>query len=125
MWTAKARCRYHTDPETLNLIRRTARILPSGELRGPVAGVHVELQPFGPVNPLKPWASAAALVGAGRRGAYVEFDVPPGCVVLRTTVGPLRTGIIPTPTDRTPLPLAGLNPSYVTVRWWYVWRWFS
>src|SRR5208282_6339597 len=50
-----------------------------------------------------------AEMGCNAEGAFVEFDAPLGMV--RTRIGPRRTGIIPTGMDQ-PLLLLGLTPSF-------------
>src|SRR5262249_18609749 len=123
VWAHNARCRYHTDAEGLAGIQKDNAINPSGPARGPVSGVHVELEPFGPVRSRIPGQSAVEEVGAANRrvqGYYVEFDVPDPNQLVPTIVGPRNTAIIPT---STPLSLEGLNPEFVRPKWWEFWHW--
>jgi hypothetical protein len=118
------RCRYHTDTQGLKGIKKDRAIRPSGPARGPVSGVHVELEPFGPVYSLVPGQSAVEQVGAANRrvqGYYVEFDVPDPARLVPLHVGPRNTAIIPTTTL---LPLERLNPQFVRPKWWHFWNWF-
>jgi hypothetical protein len=97
-------------------IRRDGVINPS---RGEPLGIDVETEPFGPT---KPWLGGPRVeTGAAKEGAYVEIDLPAD--TIPTNVGPRNTAGIPT---SDPLPIAGLNPKFVSVRrWWnlwYVWR---
>ncbi len=69
------------------------------------AGVHVEIEPFGPVS------SAAADTGAVPGGAYLESDAPNG-MVPTTRIGPRNTALIPT---EAPLRLEGWNPVFAGV----------
>src|SRR5437763_113551 len=49
--------------------------------------------------------------------AYVEIDLPSNAVP--THVGPRNTAVIP---SSGPLPIGGLNPTFVPVRrWWNLW----
>ena len=77
-----------------------------------LGGVHVELAPFGPVS------TAAADMGSVQGGrAFVEFNAPAN--IVRTSVGPRNTAIIPTTPS---LPLQSLNPTFVAPRpWWKFW----
>jgi len=87
--------------------------------RGEPAGVHVETEPFGTAKP--GLGGPKAQTGAAGEGAYVEMDLTGSA--QPTNVGPRRTAAIPT---SDPLPLEGLNPTFVPVRalWnlWYFWR---
>jgi hypothetical protein len=118
------RCRYPTDAEGLAGVRRDNAKSPSPPVRGPVAGVHVELEPFGPVRSRVRGRSAVEEVGAANRGVqgyYVEFDVPEPGALVPPVVGPRATAIIPT---TVPLALDGLNPRFVRPRWWQFWHRF-
>ena len=79
------RVRHHTSVENLRKIQTSNVINPA---RGDPIGVHVEMQPFGPVS------SASRDVGAFGRGAYIEFDQPQA--IVPTYIGPRHTGVIPT-----------------------------
>jgi RHS repeat-associated protein len=113
--TTILRARHFSDATGLAGIESDMAINASSSARGAgteLAGVHVELQPFGPVS------TASSEMGsvAGGRG-FVEFDTPANMV--RTSVGPRNTAIIPT---TTPLPLQNLNPTFVAPSpWWKVW----
>ncbi|MDH4318144.1 MAG: RHS repeat-associated core domain-containing protein, partial [Desulfobulbaceae bacterium] len=102
----RLRIRHHTSPEYLNGIKKDNAINPA---RG--GGVHVEIEPFGPVR------TAKAETGAFAKGAYVEFDAPLD-KIPSTNVGPRNTGVIPT---ESPLPLDDLNPTFKTTPWWNFW----
>lgn len=115
------RCRHHTKGETLPLIRRDGALNPSPLIRGPIVGVHVELEPFAPLRSLVSGQSAAEKVGLGRTdGAYVEFDVPKDLPLVPYRVGELQTAILVTDN---PLDLTDLQPEYHVPPPWWRWLW--
>lgn len=104
------RGRHFTAPCYLEAIRASMTILPSRPSANFGIGVHVELEPFGPVE------TGAAETGAAHNGAYVDFDLPSG--VQRTFVHATRnTGVILTVT---PFPIGNRNPSFHLIPggWW-------
>jgi len=114
--TRKVRCRHHTDPEGFEGIKQDMKIKAS---RGQPQGVDVEIEPFGSARPFPRHRAPAAETGAKGRGAYVEFDLPANALPI--DVGPRNTARIPT--GGMPLSLEGLNPTFVRVRWWQIWKW--
>ena len=114
------RVRHHTSDEGLDAIRRHGAVLPSRGWGEVPAGVHVEVEPFGPATPSLPGRPGVRYdVGSAGDGGYVEFDAPG--TVVRYVCGPRNTAIIPA--DRS-LSLSGLSPAFVKVRrrWWEFWR---
>jgi RHS repeat-associated protein len=108
--TAGPRARHFTSPEAMRQIHTDMALNPS---RGTPIGVHVEVEPFGPLR------GGAAETGAAGRGAYIEFDLPPGTVPTPGYIGPRKTAVIPA---ETPLPLTDLNPTFGKTRpWWWPW----
>jgi hypothetical protein len=114
----RIRCRHHTDHEGLDGIEKTREIWAS---RGPALGVDVEVEPFGPVNPYSRGGPQAE-TGARGGGAYVEFDLPTHAIP-QPWVGPRNSARIPT--GGASLSVEGLNPRYVKIRWWQIWKWLN
>jgi RHS repeat-associated protein len=109
------RVRHYTDIAGITGIRSDGAVRASSTMRGAGtgrAGVHVEVEPFGPAS------SAADEMGAVKGGAYVEFDAPDGMIPTRR-IGPRNTALIPT---EAPLQLEGRNPVFAEPRpWWKFW----
>jgi hypothetical protein len=117
------RFRHHTDAATLAIIRAEEVII-----IGRSGGVDVETQPFGPSYRIENgvrW-SASDDLGAARRGAYVELDLPPD---VRIEVLPAQwfaggrggATLIP-PEGAARINLVGLHPEFVV--WWRWWHHF-
>lgn len=115
--THPIRCRHHTDHQGLAGIMKNLAINPS---RGVPIGVDVEVEPFGPVNPYS-LRSPKDETGAYGGGAYVEFDLPENAV-MDPTVGPRNNAHIPC---NEPLRIASLNPKFVKISWWHIWKWLN
>jgi RHS repeat-associated protein len=96
----KLRVRHFTSPESLKKIRDNCHIKPSRPADDP--GVWFSLPPFP--------SRFAPQVGEHGRGAYVEFDPPPGWIP-KNYPGEGPWGFVPTRGN--PLSLDGLHPKYV------------
>jgi hypothetical protein len=79
-------------------------------------GVHLEVEPFGSTVP--GLGGPRAETGAAHEGAFVEIDLPENSVPY-PHIGPRNNVVVPT--DK-PLPIDGLNSTFVKVRrWWNLW----
>ena len=114
------RVRHHTDSSELRLIQRDLAIR-----KGRGGGVYVELQPFGAVY-RKEWGiywSASDDLGAGKTGAYVEFDLPADLPVQELPqkwfAGGRKGAILLLGTNASFLDLGALQPQFVC--WW---KWY-
>src|SRR5262245_55658274 len=113
------RVRHHTDDKGLKGIRRDMAIQ-AARGWGPLeCGVHVELEPFGPVRP--GLAGPKAELDCCGEGAFVEFDAPEN--LLEYSFSSRKSGVIPLGAGEV-LSLEGRHPRFVWVRrlWWEFWR---
>lgn len=118
----RPRVRHHTSDANLDQIRMDGLVRLSRGWEGSGPGIHVEAEPFGSTSPFRPGkASPKSDLGLVADGAFVEFDVPEGLVVVPYYCGARQVAIILT---KVPLSLGGLNPRYVKVRraFWEFWR---
>jgi hypothetical protein len=114
--------RHHTSDANLDQIRSEGLLRLSRGWEGSGPGIHVEAEPFGSTRPFRPGKpSPKADLGLAADGAFVEFDVPEGLVVMPYHCGARQSAIILT---KVPLSLDGLNARYVKVRraFWEFWR---